>query len=296
MILLTPKIKLLKEFHDKYGKAIKDEIVEQVKTNIEDRKDEIKEQLDELKENIRDKAKEAVQLITTPINSVMERIYKGESCKDDISVKRYATFSAHCYGTYNDYILPVGSRVVKKYDLDDGTEATVYEHVTEIICAFTGSDDAKDWINNGLQLIGVAPQYESALKIANEVMSMYSSSTITFVGHSKGGGQAAYCALVLGVNAVTFNPAGVSIPTRILNDFKENKGECIHAYVFNTDILNRVQEMFGFMGLQADGHIHYINDFKPQGGSIIDKIHGIGGILDYFEVSDIPLYGFPKNY
>lgn len=153
--------------------------------------------------------------------------------------------------------------------------ATLYSNNDEIVCAFAGSSlNVKDWKNNITQVGGLSVQYDEALNYAKTVVDKYPGRKIVFVGHSKGGGEAAYCAYNLGMQAETFNPAALSLLTKIKSDFNEEAQ--INAYVFSTDILNALQAIFG---TEADGNVEYV-----PANAIEHGIHGILGILRYYKV------------
>ena len=50
-----------------------------------------------------------------------------------------------------------------------------------------------------------------SLKVAREVVRKFKNSEITFVGHSKGGAEAAANAVATNRNAILFNPAAVNL-------------------------------------------------------------------------------------
>ena len=95
------------------------------------------------------------------------------------------------------------------------------------------------------------------------------------VGHSKGGGQAAYCALRTGCAAITFNPAGLG-----LYKFKHNRNikPKINSYVMVKDPLNLLQMLAQLMSVDitADGSVHYLENDK---NSKVREWHGIDGFL-----------------
>ena len=88
---------------------------------------------------------------------------------------------------------------------------------------------------------------------------------MTYVGHSLGGGLAAANSLATGNAAITFNPAGVSWGTRMVNDLPKDKRDGqIRSFVVGGEAVDRSQRL---MGSSANGRITYIN---PQYG-IINK-------------------------
>ena len=83
------------------------------------------------------------------------------------------------------------------------------------IYAFAGTRNGKDWKQNGQQLFGMSEQYKQALNNAKKLHRLFPN--ISFTGHSQGGGEAALCAYNLGLEAVTFNPAGLRLLTKMIH-------------------------------------------------------------------------------
>lgn len=219
---------------------------------------------------------------------------KGESVKGNKEVESCARLAAHVYGSYPDSILPLGCRVLDAVDdKKTGLRAKLYDMGNNnAICAFAGTRNGKDWINNLTQVIGLSNQYDKALEYGKALQMRFPKYSITFVGHSQGGGEAAYCSLHIGAKAITFNPAGLSLFTILKGKSEFSRYGNVHAYVFWNDILNKLQDATEEwqeisvlpVNLKADGIIHRINDFEPDGLSL-DEWHGIKGILRYFNVS-----------
>lgn len=118
----------------------------------------------------------------------------------------------------------------------------------DYVYATAGTDikNSKDWIANIAQLAGMADQYskskEIAKRIANHIVS--DKSSLTFVGHSQGGGEAALNAIETGHHAITFNAAGVSIFSRKVKTPKDKLLDdlLIDAYYVKNDILSLIQD------------------------------------------------------
>lgn len=203
-------------------------------------------------------------------------------------VKDYARIAAHVYGNRRDTILPRAWKCLgnsyQGLQLDDeesGLQAALYKkngRYPKYVYAIAGTRglDIKDWEANISQLAAKSDQYERAGEISEKLSKMLGTKNIMMVGHSKGGGQAAYCSLRTGCPAITFNPAGLG-----LYKFKHNlKSEPeINSYVMIFDPLNMMQmlaQLITLADLTADGSVHYL---KPAEGSSLKEWHGIEGFL-----------------
>jgi hypothetical protein len=86
---------------------------------------------------------------------------------------------------------------------------------------------------------------------------------MTYVGHSLGGGLAAANSLATGNAAIAFNPAGVSLSTRLTNNLpSDNRNGQIRSFVVGGEAVDRSQR---WVGSKANGQITYIH---PQLGKI----------------------------
>ena len=101
-----------------------------------------------------------------------------------------------------------------------GLQSALYEKTengqTEYAYVFAGTNSLRDWAENIAQAGGLSVQYSVAVNNALQLVKELESSELTFVGHSLGGGEAAAASMATGKAAITFNPASVSIPTRLL--------------------------------------------------------------------------------
>lgn len=147
-------------------------------------------------------------------------------------------------------------------------ERTNREGKQEYIYAMAGTNplNFQDWKTDIMQLVGKVEQYENALRNARLISNKVKSNKLTFVGHSLGGGEAAYCAMKIGRDAITFNPAGVQ---------GVSKGQKnIESYIDLKDPLNIAQDMGLVVIPQADGIRHYLksNSFSLHSNHSIDTI------------------------
>ena len=168
----------------------------------------------------------------------------GNLVRYDSEVRNCAILAYYCYGEAK-CDLPPGCRLLEVIsDSSSGVSAYVYELDGCIVCAFPGSKtNWKDWGTNLLtQPLGISRQYRAAKDIAMRLIGRYGRN-IKFVGHSKGGGEAAYCAISLGMKAIVFNPAWLSDNT--LRGIPEDTAKNAHveAYVFWNDLINAGQRI-----------------------------------------------------
>ena len=86
----------------------------------------------------------------------------------------------------------------------------------------------------------------------------------------------------MGGKAITFNPAGMSIITKLGSRNKNSRKAQIDSYCYLTDMLTLVQELtdvIPFCGLKADGDIHYIIDKTPKDISIANFMEWLDFLL-----------------
>jgi len=80
----------------------------------------------------------------------------------------------------------------------------------EYVVAYRGTDDAGDWKDNVLQSGGdVTDQYQRAVDLAIAVQKALPNETLSFTGHSLGGGLATAAALSVNAPARVFNPSAL---------------------------------------------------------------------------------------
>lgn len=216
------------------------------------------------------------------------------SVKNDLQITNYAKLAAHVYGDRLNSILPIGCTILDTLDdPNTGLKAALYDlGNNEAVCAFAGTRNLTDWVENIKQVFGFSAQYDKALEYAKYLQKKYPVLDISFVGHSQGGGEAAYCAINQGARAFTFNPAGLSQITTWKGKSEFTRYNDINAYIFWNDLLNALQDLTPLVkewtslpvNLIADGCIHYINDYEPKEISLA-YYHGMQGVLDYFGIN-----------
>ena len=97
------------------------------------------------------------------------------------------------------------------HDAKSGFDAAFYRNDQgNVVLAFCGTDEGKDWKHNLGQGLGFADaQYASAIQLGSQARQAFGQD-LMISGHSLGGGLAAASAMVNDVPAVTYNAAGVN--------------------------------------------------------------------------------------
>jgi hypothetical protein len=138
------------------------------------------------------------------------------------------------------------------------------------VIAFRGSTPEKeDWDNNFAQGVDrEAPYYMRAVEIGNKLAE--SGARIRIVGHSLGGGLASAAQGGSGLDASTYNAAGLN-PNTVARyskdrDHMQAEIEKIAAYRIEGEVLTKTQEsLLGSKGLSAlsYGAVGIKNDLQP---------------------------------
>lgn len=229
-------------------------------------------------------------------------VYNFDLLGDTLSRNEALAISAHVYGNLPDKVLLGGWRVstrdfgiVKK--TDDGFKSQVYERTKadgslEFTYATSGTDftELQDWKNNLEQGIGMASsQYKTSIHNAELIKSKTNGLELTFTGHSLGGGEAAANAYATGMPAITFNAAGVSPLTVIINPKIK-----IDAYIMITDPLNTLQNGVTELGKampDVNGTRNYV---MPKTIPALYNGHSIDNFYTSWNLSKFPKTGTIK--
>ena len=210
-----------------------------------------------------------------------------------------ARMAAHVYGDKKNGILTGGWQVSSRSfgltgsDLNNsstGLKSLVYERVvngrvTEYTYATAGTEASwKDVGADVRQPLGLSQQYTKAADNAKTISGELGATELTYVGHSLGGGEAALNALVTERKAITFNAAGISDITKIVEGtwktpFKSESK--IDAYIMATDPLNNIQNNTGLP--DVNGNRYYL---IPTDASSIYNGHSMDNILKNFGVKN----------
>ncbi len=107
-----------------------------------------------------------------------------------------------------------------------GIQSLLFERtingITEYAYAYAGTNCWEDIVEDATQIFGISTQYYRAYKNAISLSQELLGHELTFVGHSLGGGLAALSSMATGWAAITFNPAVVSMMTRLFYGLKSN--------------------------------------------------------------------------
>ena len=102
-----------------------------------------------------------------------------------------------------------------------------------------------DWLNDIGQIFGLSPQYRESIANARAISDYVCSSSLTMIGYSKGGGEAAADALATGRDGITFNAAKPSPWTMSNNHVYFGGSEHIDNYDVSGQILSLLSPLIG---------------------------------------------------
>lgn len=153
-----------------------------------------------------------------------------------------------------------------QYELD-GFQATAYINETskEVVIAYTGTNDIKDWKENNFKIAmdNIPSQFNYADDFYNLITKKHDGYKITVTGHSLGGAYAQLIGAKYDVDTVTFNAPGVAhlldnIAPNLSSDPSTYKN--IKNYSLSNDILNIVANTAGNYQLIGEYYIMPSND------------------------------------
>jgi hypothetical protein len=111
--------------------------------------------------------------------------------------------------------------------------------IMEYVIANKGSSSFGCWIQNFLQPFGASRDMINSINYAVQFVNNHPEASITFVGHSKGGAEAAANAVATKRNAILFNTARPNYGAYGLNS-SAYEGT-MTSYVVRGEILNNVE-------------------------------------------------------
>jgi hypothetical protein len=137
-------------------------------------------------------------------------------------------------------------------DPKSGFKAALYqssfERPPKVVVAYAGTEDTPDWMTNLQQGVGLeSKQYNSAMRLAKNVMQKSKVGTVDITGHSLGGGLASAATVVTGAKGYTFNAAGLHpstverAPYSVSAASMAAMGKRIDAYHSTADPLTNLQ-------------------------------------------------------
>jgi hypothetical protein len=179
------------------------------------------------------------------------------------------------------------------------------------VVAFRGSVTGEDWRNNFQQGLGLdSGHYDKALVIGERLR--LAGEDVTLTGHSLGGGLASAAAVASGLEADTFNAAGLGDDTLEVARAGGAAAPKVDAYYLDGDPLSRVQDggdrwlgaglggLFGGLGggvlgaLLADapaayGERHQLRAVGPQGqgrdDASLGDLHGRAWLISSLDAA-----------
>jgi hypothetical protein len=149
---------------------------------------------------------------------------------------------------YNDELKGVPNwEIVGGKQLPSNLKYAVYRNAAgrhALVFKGTQPTSIADWRTNLAQGMGLeAAQYEEAIQLANEWKAKVGGENLELVGHSLGGGLASTAALVTGLHATVFNPAGVHLATLTRHGKDMSRaGELIQVYRVAGEVLTTLQD------------------------------------------------------
>ena len=170
---------------------------------------------------------------------------------------------------------------------ENGLQSALFERttdgVTEYAYVFAGTNSVEDVLEDVAQIIGLSPQYETAIYNGQTLSNELGKNELTFVGHSLGGGEAAAASMATGRPAITFNPAAVSPLTKYINNLGSPSNIVNYRIVPTGDGLIRLGGCF-VNNLQDNLHMSApgktINIPRPTKNAF--SAHSIDQFVDHF--------------
>ncbi|GEM_PF-779171 len=159
--------------------------------------------------------------------------------------------------------LPGGWKLVnveEKGSMKIGVYARTVGGETEYTLVNRGTQNwawSADGDDNAKQLFGASEDVRNSIAYSKNFVKEKYSSNITFVGHSKGGGEAAASAVESNKNAILFNPATVNLDAYTPNG--PNYSASMTAYIVEGEILHTAEGWFS----QPIGSVEYLPAQHP---------------------------------
>jgi RHS repeat-associated protein len=200
---------------------------------------------------------------------------------DTPTVREAALMSNHVYADpANPVTLEGGWEVAPRSDApagfvfedkESGFKSQLYRRqlgdgTFEYNYAYAGTEEIFDDGNaDASQAVGNSRQYDLAYNNSIKLSQHLKSKELTFTGHSLGGGLATISALATQRNAITFNPAQLSVATINKYHLNPHEGYRVNNYIVAGEILNASQTLFGPPLFVKIGTNHFL--FSPIVGN-----------------------------
>lgn len=162
--------------------------------------------------------------------------------------------------------------VMHIYARGHGPESS-YNGPKEYVIVNKGTSSRGDWINNAQQIIGFSTDMHESIAKAKAFVEKAKSENckVTFVGHSKGGAEAAANAIATNSDAILFNPAELSAINYRPDELYTGR---IHSYVVAGDAVDIWNKVFAKYG------INYKTDYlTPHSLNPLDN-HSIDSVIE----------------
>lgn len=165
-------------------------------------------------------------------------------------------------------ILPGGwqlDKVKEKGSMRIGVYARTVEGQTEYTLVNRGTQDwawSADGDDNVKQLFGESPDMRNSLDYSKDFVKDHADANITFVGHSKGGAEAAANAVATKKNAILFNPATVNLGAYGLNS--SDYSASMTTYIVEGEILHTIEGPFS----KPIGRVEYLPEQYPTNNPV----------------------------
>ena len=157
--------------------------------------------------------------------------------------------------TYEDKEGPAlqGGWILKEiHETPEGLKIGIYSRaksngVPEYVLVNKGTSTNGDWADNLKQLFDGSTDMKDSRIFAKEFVKKYAGYEVTMVGHSKGGAEAIFNALLTDTNAITFNTA-----TPNAGAYFSNYRKTMTHYVVKGEALNEL------LGTPIVGKVKYL--------------------------------------
>jgi RHS repeat-associated protein len=149
-----------------------------------------------------------------------------------------------------------------------GIYSKTTDGVTEYALVSKGTDplSARDWGQNVAQVFGGSTDVEGYIAFANNFIKKEGAGKeVTFVGHSKGGAEAAAAAMDTKRNAILFNPATLNYSAYKLNasDYRAS-GSSISTHIVKNEPLYQFELYSQVFAYGALGSVDFLQDPYPN--------------------------------